>query len=80
MDIDVARHMIRAAFRTSRELEGVLQFLKEICPDEEYRPLALGIAAAIDRIGIALIEPAEAAHPELRAETEASIARYGRYL
>jgi hypothetical protein len=53
--------------------------LKQRCSPEEYRDYSRGIAAAIDAIGVALINKALAAHPELNAEVEAGIARHGQY-
>jgi hypothetical protein len=79
MDIDLAREMVRAAFRASRELEAMLKTLKARCPEDEYRDLALGIAAAVDSVGTALIRKAIAAHPNLEAEIDASITKTGRY-
>jgi len=79
MDIDLARQMVRADFRASRELETVLRTLKANCPEDEYRDLARGIAAAIDGIGTALTRKAIEAHPELEAEIDASIREHGRY-
>jgi|HubBroStandDraft_5_1064220.scaffolds.fasta_scaffold173420_1 hypothetical protein len=79
MDVDLARDMIRTAFRSSYELQGFLGVLKQRCSPEQYRDYSRGIAAAIDAIGVALINKALAAHPELNAEVEASIARQGQY-
>jgi hypothetical protein len=71
--------MVRAAFRASDELQALLPPLKAACPGAEYRDLALGIAEAIDKIGTNVIDKAIAAHPELRNEIDASIARDGRH-
>jgi hypothetical protein len=79
MDVDLARDMIRTAFRSSSELQDFLGVLKQRCSPEEYKDYSRGIAAAIDAIGVALINKALAVHPELNAEVEASIARYGQY-
>jgi hypothetical protein len=79
MDIDLARDMIRTAFRSISELQSFLGVLKQQCSPEEYKDYSRGIAAAIDAIGVALINKALAAHPELNAEVEASIARRGQY-
>jgi hypothetical protein len=79
MNVDLARDMIRAAFRSSSELQDFLGVLRQRCGPEEYKDYSRGIAAAIDAIGVALINKALAAHPELNAEVEASIARHGRY-
>jgi hypothetical protein len=79
MDVDLARDMIRTAFRSSSELQNFLGVLKQRCSPEQYSDYARGIAAAIDAIGVALINKALAAHPELNAEVEAAIAAHGRY-
>jgi hypothetical protein len=71
--------MIKTAFRSSSELQQFLGILKQRCSPEEYKDYSRGIAAAIDAIGVALINKALAAHPELNVEVEASIARHGKY-
>jgi len=79
MDIDLARQMVRVDFAVSRELQAVLHALKARCSAEEYRELARGIAAAVDGVGTALTRKAIAVHPELEAEIDASINKYGYY-
>jgi hypothetical protein len=79
MNVDLARDMIKTAFRSSSELQDFLGTLKQRCSPEEYKDYSRGIAAAIDAIGVALINKALAAHPELSAEVEANIARHGQY-
>lgn len=79
MDVDLARQMVRAAFRASGELESTLRALKAGCSEEEYRDLARGIAAAVDAVGKGVISKAIALHPELEAEIDAEINEYGDY-
>jgi len=79
MDIEMAREVVRAAFRSGSELERLLRPLKERCTPDEYRDYARGIAAAIDAVGVHLIKKAIAAYPQLNSEIEASIARHGRF-
>jgi hypothetical protein len=79
MNVDLARDMIKTAFRSSSELQSFLGVLRQRCSPEEYQDYSRGIATAIDAIGVALINKALAAHPELNAEVEASIARHGQY-
>jgi hypothetical protein len=45
MDIDLALYVVRAAFRSSRELGDLGPFLKEHLRAEEYRPYAPAIAS-----------------------------------
>jgi hypothetical protein len=80
MDINIARHLIRVAFRNSRELSALLPLLKTNCDPSEYTDLAMGIAAAIDGVNVALINKAVAVYPELEIEMDATIAKYDRYL
>lgn len=79
MDIDLARQMVRVAFKVSRDLQEVLRALKARCPEEEYRDLARGIAAAIDGVGRGLTSKAISSHPKLEAEIDASITKTGQY-
>jgi hypothetical protein len=79
MDIDVARDVVRAAFRSSSTLQDLLGTLKGRCRPEEYQDYTRSIAAAIDAIGVSLINKALAEHPELNSEIETSIAKTGRF-
>jgi hypothetical protein len=78
MDKDVARHIIRAAFRCSGELEELLPVLKTRCSPDEYKAFAIEIAKVIDCVGVALINRVLSIHPDLEAEIEANLARSGR--
>ncbi len=80
MDIDLARHVARAAFRSSRELSDLIPFLKDHLDTEEYQPYAKAIASAVAAIHLDLMNKLFADHPGLEAEVEASIEKYGRYL
>jgi hypothetical protein len=78
MDIDVARHVIRVAFRSAAELQALLGILKERCEAEEYKSYAIATAAAIDGINVALTNRVLSSHPELTNEIEANLSRSGR--
>jgi hypothetical protein len=79
MDIELARDVVRTAFRSSSELQALLGVIKQRCSPEEYDSYGRGIATAIDAIGVALINKVLTAHPELSAEIESSIAKDGRF-
>ena len=79
MDIELAREIVRTAFRSSAELQALLPVLKRRCGDEEYRSYALGIAAAIDAIGVGLTNKALAEHPGLASEIEATLEKQSRF-
>jgi hypothetical protein len=79
MDIELAREVIRAAFRSGAELQALLPLLKQRCSAKEYKGYALGIAAAIDAIGVGLTNKALAAHPGLANEIESNVEQHGRF-
>ena len=80
MDADLARHLARTAFRVGRELDNAMALLQRHLPEAEYRECARDIAGAIHAVNSALLDRALADLPGLRAESDESIARYGRYL
>jgi len=79
MDIELARDVVRTAFRSSAELQTLLPVLKQRCGAEEYKDYVLGIAAALDAIGVGLTNKAIAAHPGLAGEIESSLAKHGHF-
>jgi hypothetical protein len=80
MEKELARQLIRSAFRSSSELQSVLRLLKQQLNPADYKRHALGIASATDAINQALRNPALAEFPELSQEVEASLKKHGRYL
>ena len=79
MDIDLARNVVRGAFRSARELQGLLPALKDGCQAEEYERYLKGIARAIAEISFEVTNKVIAEHPELVAEIDAGIAQHGEY-
>jgi hypothetical protein len=80
MNIDVARHVIRAAFRSSRELSNLLPLLKDNLDAVEYQRYTMAIAAAIAATQLEVINTITADYPELEAEIEMQISKYDRVL
>jgi hypothetical protein len=60
VDIDVARHVIRAAFRSAGELDSLLSLLKAHCTADEYTTYAKAIATAIASIHLEVMDKATA--------------------
>ena len=79
MDIKLARHLLRSAFRSSRELGELVPLLKEKLPPEEYERYARAIATTIASIQLDVVNLLTAEHPGLESELETSIAIYGKY-
>ena len=80
MERDLARHVVRAAFRAERELTELLPLLKQHVDAEGYADLARDIAAAVDAINVALLAKVLSAHPDMEAEIDANIRKYDRFL
>ena len=78
MDIEFARHVIRAAFRSAGELQELLRISKSRLSPEEYKDFSSGIATAIGQITLDVTNKALAAHPELKQEIEAELATFGQ--
>jgi hypothetical protein len=56
MEQDLGRHIVRSVFRAERELEELLQFLKQNLDAQEYVSYERGIAAAIDAINVQVLK------------------------
>ena len=80
MNIDLARHVVRAAFRSSRELSSLLPLLKEHLDANEYQRYARAIASAIAATQLEVVNAVTADHPALETEIEAQMSKYDRYL
>lgn len=80
MDIDVARHIVRSAFRSGRELESLLNMLKAHCKPDEYNAYAKAIGTAVASIHTEVINRIATDFPQLESEIEAHIDEHGRYL
>lgn len=79
MNIEIARTIARAAFRSSRELGALIPILKNSLNDEEFRIHSKAIATAIASIQLEIVNKLIADHPNLEAEIESAIKRDGHY-
>lgn len=50
MDINLARHIARCIFLSSRQLSELIPILKDNCNPDEYQAYTKGIATAIAHI------------------------------
>jgi hypothetical protein len=80
MEKELARQLITSAFRSSSELQSVLQVLKQQLHPADYKRYAVAEAIPSDAINQALLNPALAEFPELSQEVEASLKKHGGYL
>ena len=80
MNIDIARHIARAALRSSRDLAELIPCLKAYLSADEHAAYSKAIGSAVAAIQLDVMNKVLADNPGLESEIEASIAKYGRYL
>ena len=80
MDINVARYVIRASFRSGQELETLFNLLQSHCDPNEYKTYTTAIATVVASIQLEIVNRIVASHPDLEDEMEKIISKYGRYL
>jgi hypothetical protein len=79
MNIEIAREIVRASFRSTRELGNLILDLKRSLSAEEHQIYAKAIATAIATIQLEVLNKATAQFPELEKEIEEKIEATGRY-
>lgn len=77
MDRDVAHFIAAGASRAAQELSSLMPFLKEHGDGEKDEAVRHAIALAIYEIG-SVRQAAFDQHPDLKAEFEARLKKYGR--
>jgi hypothetical protein len=78
MKADAAWQIVKAGFRSSAELQGLLEFLKSNCSPQEYQIFSRAIATAIHSINVELTDRVLRDHPEMAERIESDLARFGR--
>ncbi|MGE0061384.1 MAG: hypothetical protein AB7T86_04815 [Xanthobacteraceae bacterium] len=79
MQIELARTIARAAFRSSRELGALVPVLKRQLSAEEFGIYSKAIATAIASIQVDIVNKLTTEHSGLEAEIEVAIKRDGHY-
>jgi hypothetical protein len=80
MDLDLARNIIRTAYRSGGELETLIGLLKTRCSAEDYQFYARQVAMAVDGIHVALVDKVLARFPEMEAEMQENLKRTGKVM
>jgi hypothetical protein len=75
MDEDLARLLATGGSAASREIGRLHDLLLRHLPED--KELRLGVASALAEIGLKIMKPAFDAHPELEAEFQQRIDKYG---
>ena len=79
MQIELARTIARAAFRSSRELGALMPMLKSKLSTDEFNVYSKAIASAIAAIQVDIVNRLTAEYPGLESEIEAAIKKDGHY-
>ena len=78
MEKELAKLVVLTAFRSSSELGNLVPLLKEHVDEATYRRYGTAIATASAEIGRQILHPLFATYPELEAEIEANVRKFGR--
>jgi hypothetical protein len=80
VDRDLARYVVRSAFRSVGELQQLLPLLKEHASTAEYETYRRAIAAAVASIGDEITNRTLKANPGLADDIDATMEKYGRLI
>jgi len=78
MEKELAKLVALTAFRSSAELGNLIPLLREHCDEDEYRHLGAAIAAVSAEISGQILRNIFATYPQLEAEIEANVHKFGR--
>jgi hypothetical protein len=78
MDRDLAKHVAIAVIRSCSCLGNLMPVLKEHLSDAEYAPFQKAIPNLLVEIHDRLTKPVFAAYPELEAEIDGHIDKFGQ--
>lgn len=65
--------------RSARELQDLLPLIREHCDPAEYEACAKAIASVVAEISLGLQKTVFENNPEVKAEVEEAVTRYGVY-
>ncbi len=79
MDSELARHVVRVAYRVSAEFDDLREFLDVQGGGQtaQFREALQALGQAVDR---ELLTPVFASFPELKREAEAKAATFGQWI
>jgi len=77
MDKTLARFALWNAYNAADRFTGLLQTVKQHGSAEDYESLSKAIAKVNGRIANEIIAPLAAKFPDLKAEMDATVAKYG---
>ena len=78
MDRELAKIVLCASYRSGQELSNLVPVLKEFCPPEEYEGIVFTIGSVLHELDTEIHQKIFTQHPDLQAEIEQRVQRYGR--
>ncbi len=80
MEKELARHLALTAWRSFTDLARVIPLLQRHCTDAERQTYVKAIGAAGASINEEILDRVFAAHPDLKQDLEAKIAKYQKWI
>jgi hypothetical protein len=78
MEKELARIVLSASYRSGRELSNIVPILKEFCPPDEYERIVFAIGSILHEMETEVHKKIFEQHPDLEAEIEERVQKYGR--
>ena len=80
MERDLAKHVVSVGLKAMGELSDLLEMIKSHCDAMEYATYVRAVANISGEIASGLVNKAMSGHPDLEAEAEAKIKKYGKLI
>ena len=80
MDRELAKHVLTVGFHSTALLESLLPVLKEHCDDAEFQEFLKAVGSVIAEVGFELFNRVFERYPDLKAEVDTKIHKYGRFI
>lgn len=78
MEKELAKIVLCASYRSGQELSNIIPVLKEFCPPDEYERIVFTIGSVLHELHTEIHQKIFEEHPDLEAEIEERIQKYGR--
>jgi hypothetical protein len=80
MDRDLAKHVVAVGFHSLSLLESLIPILKKHCSADEYSEYLKAIGTVSAEVSTQIFGKVFQEHPDLEAEVEQKIKRYGQFI
>ena len=80
MDRDLAKHVLAVSFHSISYLQSLIPILKQHCSQNEYSEYLKAIANASAELSTEILNKVFREHPDLEAEVEQKIKRFGQFI